>query len=57
MDKVDRSSEFSKANLFGGRKELQKQPMKSMQTEATENGDRDSTLNKSTNSLLTSEYL
>ena len=34
-------------NFFGKRKEYQKQAMKSMYTEATENRERDSTLNKS----------
>ena len=41
--------------FFGGRKEFQKQPTKRVQTETNEELTRDSTLNKATNSLLTSE--
>ena len=37
--------------ILGGRKGFQKQPMKSMKTEATENLHRESTLNKDTNSI------
>ena len=43
--------------FFVGRKEFQRQRTKSTQTEATNNGDRDSTVNKGTKSQLTSEYL
>ena len=39
-------------NIFGGIREFKGQTMKSRYTEANENGYRDSTLNKSTNSLL-----
>ena len=38
--------------IFGRRKEFQRQPTKSTQTEATNNEDRDSTLNKGTNNQL-----
>ena len=44
-------------NFFGGRKEFQRQSTKNTQTEASNNEHRNSTLNKGTNSQLTSEYL
>ena len=43
--------------FFGGRKEFKGQPTESTQTEASNNEHSDSTVNKGTNSQLTSKYL
>ena len=58
----DENKELEKKRLpvnyfFGGRKDFKRQPTKSTQTEASNNEHRDSTVNKGTNSQLTSEYL
>ena len=55
--KIIRKKQILVNYFFGGRKEFKRQPTKSTRTEASNNEHSDSTVNKGTNSQLTSEYL